>query len=599
VAAALAVLVLASWPAQGAEPIKVKGAVVSVTLYRGQALVTRVVPVAARGKGAVHLVVSDLPERVRSDSLYASADKGTHVRAVRYRTRVVTEAPRAEVREIEKAIEAVNKETRKNAQEQNTLSAKLRYLDKLESFVASTAKVELSKGVLNADTLKTLTEFTFEQRTKLGERSLAVREAEQELREKLNELQRKRSLLTRGASRSEREAVVFLDKTEAGATRIRLSYVVDGASWSPAYNLRATTGKDRVEVEYDAVITQMSGEDWHEVELALSTASPSMTADAPMLAPLLVSLRPRMEGAELLARVRRQFSEASTQVRKHEQRRQKALDRGGQIEAQWWLNKAAHGFQVWELYVPEPLARVARDMTQREVSGLSVNYTLKGRQNVDSRQEQQIVRIADLSLPARFTAVAVPLLTEQVYRRATVTNNSELALLEGRGNVYLDGDFVGVGTLPVVASGQRFLAGFGVDAQLRTRRELVSKKERIQGANREVTYDYRLELDNYGEKERTVQLYDRIPYAQEEIRVTELDGFNKLSEDEEYRRVFRPRGILRWDVPVPAKQAGPTAKTVVYSFKLEYDRNKDIAAATQAEREAKIKALFEKQLRGF
>ncbi len=580
----------AAW---SAEPAGVEGKIESVTLYRGQALVTRVVPVAS-AEGP--LVVANLPDRVRPDSLYAAAEGDALVRAVRFRPRVVTEAPQGDVRELDQSIETAEKSARKNQQDMATLASKTAYLDKLESFVATTAKTELAQGVLNADTLKTLTLFVFEQRAELATASLALNEEARILKKQLETLQRQRALLTQTRSQSLREAVIFLDNVRPGRTNVRLSYLVDGATWSPAYNLRAIPGKDNVAVEYNAVITQMSGEHWRDVALTLSTASPSMTADAPMLAPLLVALRPRMEDAEKLARIKGQFEEASTQVRVQEDNRQRALDRGSQIEAQWWLNKAAHGFQIWELYVPETLARVARDIVQREASGLSVNYPLPGRSNVDSRQDQQIARIENLTLDAEFTNVAIPLLTDRVHRQATVTNTSKIALLEGRGSVYLGGDFVGNGSVPMVASGQRFLAGFGVAPELRVARELLSKQEKIQGANREVIFRYSLRIDNYSDKPARVQLFDRVPYADQEIRVSEIEGFDKLSDDPEYVRVFRPQGILRWDVDVDKQAAGSKARAVDYSFKLEYDKNTDITAVTGEEREAKVRALFEKQM---
>jgi uncharacterized protein (TIGR02231 family) len=577
------------------ENVTAKGKIESVTLYRGQALVTRALTVKA-DKGAVQLVVTDLPARVRPDSLYAAADATALVRAVRFRTRVVTEAPRADVRALEKQMADLEKDRRKNAQDQSTVTGKINYIGKLEGFVAPTAKTELSKGVLNADTLEKLTLFIFEQRTKLSAETLSLREKEQELREQIDTLQRKIRMVTQTRSRSLREAVVFLDKVKDGNTKLTVSYLVEGATWVPAYNLRGDLNADKVAVEYNAVITQMSGEDWRNVALVLSTASPSMTADAPMLAPLLVALRPRMRAGKQLEYARGQFSKANTLVQQQEHKRQSALDRYSQIEAQWWLNKAAHGYQIWELYVPEPLARVARVMVDRQASGLSVSYKLTGRSNVDSRQDQQIARIADLTLPTQFTNVAIPLLSERVYRRAMVKNSSKIALLEGRGNVYLDGSFVGKGTVPMVASGQRFLAGFGIAPQLRAKRELVSKKEKIQGANRDVTYRYRLLIDNYSDQERQVRVFDRVPYAQEEIRVTQLDGFDQLSKDPQYVRVFREQGILRWDIAVDKQASGVKAKTIDYGFKLEYDKNTDITTATSVEREAKVKAMFEAQM---
>ena len=93
---------------------------------------------------------------------------------------------------------------------------------------------------------------------------------------------------------------------------------------------------------------------------------------------------------------------------------------------------------------------------REQSAGLSVNYRLKSRVSVDSRSNQQIVRIADLSLPCVFSNVAIPQLTDLVYRKALVSNDSGISLLEGPCSVYLEGDFVGLGVIPMVATGQNF-----------------------------------------------------------------------------------------------------------------------------------------------
>jgi len=57
----------------------------SVTVYRGQALVTRVVTLPARA-GELELVVADLPAQIIAGSLSASGANGVRSRSVRYRT---------------------------------------------------------------------------------------------------------------------------------------------------------------------------------------------------------------------------------------------------------------------------------------------------------------------------------------------------------------------------------------------------------------------------------------------------------------------------------------------------------------------------------
>jgi hypothetical protein len=47
--------------------------------------------------------------------------------------------------------------------------------------------------------------------------------------------------------------------------------------------------------------------------------------------------------------------------------------------------------------------------------------------------------------------------------------------------------------LPLVAAGEPFIAGFGVDPQLQVSRRLVHKSRSVQGGNQIFDYEFRLE----------------------------------------------------------------------------------------------------------
>ncbi|NTW90662.1 MAG: DUF4139 domain-containing protein, partial [Erysipelotrichaceae bacterium] len=68
------------------------------------------------------------------------------------------------------------------------------------------------------------------------------------------------------------------------AASIRLSYLVANCGWSPTYTLRTEAEQNEVRVECHGLVQQMTGEDWNEVELTLSTASPALSASGPGLA---------------------------------------------------------------------------------------------------------------------------------------------------------------------------------------------------------------------------------------------------------------------------------------------------------------------------
>jgi hypothetical protein len=154
-------------------------------------------------------------------------------------------------------------------------------------------------------------------------------------------------------------------------------------------------------------------------------------------------------------------------------------------------------------------------------------------------------------------------------------NQGDDDLLAGPIAVYLDGRFVGRSEIPTVARGQTFVVGFGADPQLRARRELVERSETVQGGNRELSFKYRLVLENFKQEAAAVRLLDRVPYSDRpaEVRIKLGEMKDSLSTDPLYVRTEKPKNILRWDLTVPAGATAEKAKLVEYGFAVEFDRN--------------------------
>lgn len=556
------------------------GRVVRVTLYRGQALVTRSI-VAGGPAGSRELVVTDLPLNIVDGSLYAEALDKIEVRAVRLRQRAVGEEPREEVRKLDEQILSVGEALSLNQKKQELTARKMQYLDQLDTFVAPTAQVELSKGVLNADTLKQMTEYSFAQRTAIAEEQIALATEQRQLNEQLQLLERQKAELTNGSQRTVNEAVLFIEKQGEGDQKVELSYLVNGCGWSPAYTVRAGNDPSKIEVEYNALIQQMTGEDWSGVTLTLSTASPALSAAGPNLAPFYVSLTsPAQEGQVTMdaiaavGQVSEQYRASKMAQSEVQIQLRNVVAFADKTRLSWSMNRSAGDIQGIELACPSDV--VASVVTESNVDeGPSLSYELPSAVSLASRNEQQMVRILKQPLASSFYHVATPVLSSYVYREAEIRNESEIDLLGGPVTVYVDGRFVGRAEIPTVAQGETFIVGFGADAQLRARRELVEKTEGVQGGNKEMKMHYRVTVENYKAQAVPVRLYDRLPHSNRasDVRVS-LDAPDiGLSTDPVYVRSERSKGILRWDVDVPAGATGEKAFEILYNFKLDYDRN--------------------------
>ncbi|NQT41444.1 MAG: mucoidy inhibitor MuiA family protein [Planctomycetes bacterium] len=583
----LAVLVLPGVVA--AQPQASPGKVTEVTLYRGQAMVTRAIPVKAP-QGSVEIVVGDLPEQVVTGSLFAEGSEGVEVRAVRFRTRAVGEEPRDEVRALDEEIKKINHELKSAAKMQELLTKRSAYLDSLEGFVAPTAKIELSQGVLDAEALQAITTFSFGERQKIATEQLELEVSVEKTNEQLSLATRKRAELTGGASQTVREAVVFVEKRNADEGTIRLKYLVESCGWSPTYTFRAAADQEEIRVECNALIQQMTGEDWSGVALTLSTASPALSATGPGLAPFPVSLTPDGDGekanqADLAQQLQAIRGKQKTAIMLFNNSR----DVTGNLGLNWDANAAANEFQYLELTNPkDTLSALQLDNTGAE--GPSLSYRLEGGVSLASRSDQQMVRILQTSLASNFYHVATPVLTSYVYREAELKNTSAEDLLAGPVNVYLDGSFVGQAEVPTVARGQTFVVGLGADPQVRSRRELANKTDSVQGGNRELGFEYRLLIENYKEEPVAIRLFDRLPHTDRtgDVRVDLSPLEVALSTDELYVRRERSKGILRWDVTVPAGATGKDAHTVEYDYKVDFDRNFKLGALVKNVSEQQI-----------
>lgn len=555
-------------------PTTAPSKVVAVTVYQGNALVTREVEVPA-GTGLVEVIVSPLPPQTIDSSLYSEGNDGLRILSTRFRSRAVKEDTRAEVRAIQQQIkdfEANALRIQKDLQiaEQNT-----QFLSKLEQFTAATMSSLMEKGMLNGDTTVTLSKYVMTGRQEQGKRQVDLQQEAKTNQEAIEFAQRQLNEISAGANRTERDAVIVVDKANNAAGKLNLNYIVGAATWRPQYKLRAGGEKDAVQLEYLAAIEQQSGEDWTNADVTLSTAQPMLNAAPPELLALDITIGGRGKPVPTAVLGRANYD----QSQKLRQEAQFNLNGGNLSFGNTAINEAAALEQTDELLNPmandvNRLVQGGAPVNPRE--GPSVTYHLKSKLTVPSRSDEQLIEVSRIELAPDYFYKAIPVVTSHVYRLANLTNKSEYVLLPGEATMYVGKDFVGRMSLPLVAIGEQFVAGFGVDPQVQVVRQLVNKGRSVQGANQIHTYDYRIRISSYKANPVKLQLWDRLPKADAEaVGVSLVKTAPEVSADPQYQREEKPENLLRWDLTIEPGMTGEKAKEVTYQFKLEYA--KDVA----------------------
>ncbi len=591
--------------------------VVAVTVYQGNALVTREVDVPA-GNGLAEIVVTPLPPQTVDSSLFAEGTGTLRVLSTRYRARAIKEDTRKEVRAREDQLRTLKQEAERLQKDKEVIEQNLQLLTKLENFTSVTMQNLAEKGLLSSEATLALTKYVMDSRGQKSTAQVAVQQKLAANAETTGFLTRELAELASGSSRTERDAVIVVDRGD-GAGKVRLNYLVTAATWRPLYRFRAGAEREAVRLEYLAAIEQQTGEDWKEVDVTLSTAQPQLNATPPELLALdltLVAKGALVAGAEnapgqsvasmyqpggmagmmggmggrmgAMGRGEAAQRALAVQDQSRELRRKAQAELIGQrAEAgRTLINEAAALEQAYDLLAGKdeqneaveakeprapPSANVARE-------GPSVTYHLRARLNVPSRNDQQLIEVARIDTKPEYYYKAVPVLTSHVYRLADLVNSTDYVLLPGEATMYVGSDFVGRMNLPLVAIGERYTVGFGVDPQLQVSRVLVKKSRSVQGGNQVHNYEYRITIASYKSEEVKVQVWDRLPRAEAEVvAVNLLDPNPKLSDDAGYLRQHRPENLLRWDVTVAPGQTGEKAASVAYQFKLEYARDVAIA----------------------
>ncbi|CAE6359602.1 unnamed protein product [Rhizoctonia solani] len=384
--------------------------------------------------GQNHIRIERLPSCVNEDSIRVDGTGTAVIFDVVYHAPSRDQGNRATATaDLRRSLEALQKE-RTIAQEQS-------------EFLGNYGRTLDSKAVNIEDVQRFLDMF--------GPRQLAVAKRIQELdvqiekaQGELSEAQRKEFEDASGAQRGAAVTVTVLAETDSTA-ELMLTYVVSNASWTPLYDVRASIaktpgGSSTIALHYRASITQTTGENWPDVALSLSTASPQLGSAVPKISPWRIGFPAPGPTEQHLYR-------SDTPVMRAK-RVYKRLD--SSIEPEMLMAYAAPAMAMRKAHV--------------ESSGvLNTTFGIPGRSDIPSDEGSHKVVIAVLDLQADLEWICVPREKESVFLTCKVVNSSEFTLLRGEASVFMDDNFVSKSQIEYVSPNESFKTSLGVDSALR------------------------------------------------------------------------------------------------------------------------------------
>src|SRR5205823_6275709 len=141
------------------------------------------------------LVVKNLPARVVNSSLYSEGTDGIRVLSTRFRSHVLFEDTREDVRKAEDVMKALRLAAEKLVSEINACKQNMMMVGKLEDFTTKTTVHSTEKGGLNGDTVITLSDYLMKQRDSKARELVKLDQELQTNKEQMEFCKRKMSQL--------------------------------------------------------------------------------------------------------------------------------------------------------------------------------------------------------------------------------------------------------------------------------------------------------------------------------------------------------------------------------------------------------------------
>lgn len=515
----------------------------AVTVYTDRAIVTRTATLQLPA-GQHEIALEQLPLRIDDNSLQASLSASAAATLLD-----VSSAPQVSPPSEDNRLQQLDAQLRDLERQEREISDRGSVLENQKQFLAdiqaSSTKPGKNQALPSIDELKNLLQMSEGNLGRILDEQRKLDQQGEELQQRKQELENQRSHLA-GDGTHYKRAILRVALEKPAQVQLQLSYTLYDASWRPAYDARLRDGEDKIELTYQGIVRQSSGEDWTDVDLTLSTARPNLGSSVPALSPWFVdTFDPRT-----VMPARPAPAPAAPMMA---------------MEA-----KKAQRFVADEQAVAGSLAEMPVAVADVSGATTSASFHIPTRSTLNSDGSSQKVSIAQFKLPATFRYLATPSLREAAYLQADTRNTSDYPLLPGPLNTYLGNTFVASGQLRAVMPGETFELALGGDEAMSIKRKLVNRYTDytgLTGGRKRVTYEFRIDAQNNHKTEQRLQFKDQLPISRnEQIKVTLLEP-----EGQEARR--EDDGKLLWDWQLkPGEKRSTTLK-----FSVEYPKELEVS----------------------
>jgi uncharacterized protein (TIGR02231 family) len=540
---------------QAQNDTEVKSKIESVTVFLSGAQINRTAEVPLKkGKNIVYF--RGLGEGINPSSIQASAPEAYLINSVIHEVNYLDqmiESPK--VKMMQDSLETITKLIENN-------NLELTVFETEKSMILSNKSIASKEQGLNIDELIKTADFFRIRLTEIYEKQLIYNRLNTKLNLRSEAITLQLDELNARRNRPSNDIRVVINAENAATAPVSLSYFIDGAGWTPGYNIRAKDTQSPMVLEYKADVYQNTGTDWENVKLTLSSGNPNTGGTQPVLSPWNLYVQEPIVLATLKP-AKLDYRERAGAVSKEEESNISNNDTTMTMSYSSTLLTGTltdHYAYQWQ---PSGLSTY----TTVQVGATTAEFRISIPQTIRSNGKAEQVSVKTAELQAQYRHYAVPKLDNDAFLVAGLTGWDTLNLLPGNAQIFFEGTYVTEVVLNAAFTSDTLNVSLGRDKKVVVERTQLQdfNKVRTLGANRERTFAYEIKVRNTKDAAVTLFLEDQFPVTQDkDIVVTLIEASGAKKDD--------VTGKLTWELSL----AKAESKTVKLMFSVKYPKHKFI-----------------------
>jgi uncharacterized protein (TIGR02231 family) len=356
-----------------------------------------------------------------------------------------------------------------------------------------------------------------------------------------NQIQNQLNELNAKFNKPSGNIVLLVSSVSPVTTKLKCSYIVSNAGWSPLYDLRSEGISNDVQLNYKANVYQNTGQDWRNAQLVISTGNPAKNNNRPILRPLYANIFQAHYNDKVYGNVvNKKMATMSNMAYEME-------------EVAAVKDNYKEGFQY--------NAGISENQ-------MSIEFEILHQQDIESDGKLHIIPLESYKLNTTYIYHAVPKLDKAAFLLAKVSNWGQYNLLSGDANIFFEGAYVGKSHINARITADTMLLSMGRDESISIERKTVDKfcSTKFLGSNKKESYGYEIIVKNKKSIGIDIEILDQIPVAQNKIIQVEL-------EDKGDASYLKKVGKLLWKFKLTPGQS----KKMNFKYNVKYPKDEKIS----------------------